>query len=128
MRSKPLIVIVDDEDAFLEIASTQLAGDFDVVKAHSVPEALDAIASVSPDMVLSDVYMPPGPNGWDLALALRKDAKTRDIHFALFTSLRDPWLEFRDDRTMMMQHVGPVTILSKTDDIGRLAERVKSLM
>lgn len=127
-REKPLVLLVDDEEMFLEIAEVQLVPRYDVFKAHGADEALAQAETLMPDLIVSDVYMPPGPNGWDLAFALRRNAKTREIPFALLTSLHDPWLELHRDRNAVTQEIGLVTILSKTDDVGYLAERVKGLL
>lgn len=125
MREKPLVLLVDDEEAFLEIASVKLLADgFETAFARGVREALDKAERLLPDLVLSDIYMPPGPSGWELALELRRNPKTREIKIAFFTSLRDPWAELRHDRKTIAAELGPVPFFSKTDDVEILARRV----
>ena len=61
MREHPLILLIDDEDNFLEIASVKLqANGFETIIVHTVPEALSKAEELLPDVILSDIYMPPG--------------------------------------------------------------------
>jgi len=55
------ILIVDDDDAFAEIASTLLgtAGDIEVAgRARNGREAIDRAAELEPDVILMDIDMP----------------------------------------------------------------------
>ena len=86
-RSSPLVLLVDDEEAFLEIASMRLtAAGFTIVATHDAQEALIKVREVRPDLVVSDIYMPPGLNGWELAMALQDDPMTCDIPITLFST------------------------------------------
>lgn len=130
MRDKPLVLLVDDEEAFLEIAAAKLqAHGFDTVATTDPHEALRKAEELRPDFVLSDIYMEPGPNGWELARELREDPRTRGIKFAFFTSLRDPWMELKGNQAEILRALGgPPVFLSKTDDVDALAERVTSIL
>ena len=130
MRSKPLVLLIDDEEMFLEIASVKLKSDgFDTIETQDFRDALAKAESLLPDLVLSDIYMAPGPTGWDLALELRRNPKTREIKIAFFTSLRDPWLELKKDKdTVIAELGGHVTFFSKTDDVDILADGVSKLI
>lgn len=129
MREKPLVLLVDDEEVFLEIASTKLQSKgFKTAVSHDVRDALAKAEALLPDLVLSDIYMPPGPSGWELILELRRNKKTREIKAAFFTSLRDPWTELHLDRKEVLREVGEVVFLSKNDDIEMLAEKVSQLL
>src|SRR5258708_4365493 len=93
MNTQPLVLLLDDEAVFLEIASLQ------------------------PDLVLSDVYMTPAHSGWEFALALGRNPKTRDVKIAFFTSLHDPWLELKkEEQEKVIREVGQISLFSKTDD------------
>jgi CheY-like chemotaxis protein len=130
MRPKPLVLLVDDEDDFLEIASVKLqARGFDTVTTQDPHEALRKAESLQPDFVLSDIYMVPGPNGWDFIRELHQNPKTRNIKFAFFTSLRDPWLELKHDQAQILAELGgPPVFLSKLDDVDKLADRVMQML
>lgn len=130
MRAKPLVLLLDDEEIFLEIASVKLmAQGMDTVLTNDVRDALAKAESLLPDLVLSDIYMPPGPNGLEFALELRRNPKTHDIKIAFFTSLRDPWMELKKEHKKdVMAELGPVTFFSKIDDVPVLAEKVFNLI
>jgi len=129
MREKPLVLLIDDEEVFLEIASMKLSsGGLETLITRNITEALRKAEDLLPDLVLSDIYMPPGPNGWELALELKRNPKTKQLKIAFFSSLRDPWLEIKADREKLIAELGAVTFLSKMDDVDVLAERVWQLI
>lgn len=129
MRVSPLALLIDDEEVFLEIASVKLqAGGFETVAFQDFKEALVMAETLQPDVVLSDVFMPPGLNGLEFALELRRNPKTQHIAIVFFTSLRDPWLELSGDRKRIQEELGDVTFLSKMDDVGVLPERIWSVI
>lgn len=129
MREIPLVLLVDDEDIFLEIASTKLSSaGFTTERAHSVSEAVSKALELIPDFVLSDVYMGDGKGGWDLITELRHNERTKNIKFAFFTSLRDPWMELKKDKQAVMAELGQITFLSKTEDVDVLPEKISHLV
>jgi two-component system KDP operon response regulator KdpE len=68
------LLIVDDEPALRRALHTSLAGsDFEISEARSGEEALTAVRSTPPDIVLLDINM-PGMTGFEVCRRLRKDA------------------------------------------------------
>lgn len=67
--SKRTILLVDDESAIVELVGGELEDmGYDVVSARSGSEALDHLASDRVfDIVISDVSMPQGVSGVDVA-------------------------------------------------------------
>jgi CheY-like chemotaxis protein len=130
MRDRPLVLLLDDEEIFLEIATIKLQmNGFGVEVAHSVVEALTRAEELLPDLILSDIYMPPGPSGWDFALAVRSNPKLKDIKFAFFTSLRDPMGELgQGERVRVADLLREIPIFSKTDDVDVLDKRVRGIL
>ncbi len=130
MRTPPLALVVDDEEAFLEISSMKLrAAGFKTETASGAFAALEKAEALQPDFILSDIYMAPGPSGWDFALELHRNPKTRDIKMALITSLRDPWLDVPPtERQALSREVGTIVVLSKIDDLVGLGERVRLML
>lgn len=66
---KPLVLIVEDEVLVRMLISDVLQdGGFKVIEAKNVGEAL-RVLEARPDVqvVFTDVEMPPGPNGYELA-------------------------------------------------------------
>jgi CheY-like chemotaxis protein len=125
-----LIILVDDEADFLEIATLKLRGKgFETFATTDGQVAVAKAEELQPDLVLSDIYMPPGPNGWEVALALHRNPKTCTIKIAFFTSLSDPWAEVSAGiREEIATKLGIPIFLSKVDDIEVLGEKVKTIL
>ncbi len=59
------VMIVDDDESFLELASTFLDSEgYKVVTATSGEKCLNKLEKVNPDLILLDMMM-PGMDGWD---------------------------------------------------------------
>lgn len=82
-----LILIVDDEEAFLELLkdSLEIRG-FEVITASSAVEAGMEIALKKPDAILMDIKM-PGINGLQACEAIRKNPVTKDIPIMVISAL-----------------------------------------
>lgn len=125
-----LILLVDDEMEFLEIASLKLKNKgFETVTTTDGHIAMAKAEELQPSLILSDIFMVPGPNGWELALELHRNPKTRAIKLAFFTSLRDPWTEIPiEAREKVAAELGHPVFLSKIDDVDSLAARVAEII
>jgi CheY-like chemotaxis protein len=67
------VLLVDDEDAARRPAADRLRElDYVVLEARDGPEALRVLASVRPDLLVTDVGLPRGLNGRQLAEAVRE--------------------------------------------------------
>jgi signal transduction histidine kinase len=82
----PYILVVDDtaDSAFLLCKLLELSG-YHTGVAASGPEALQAIASSPPDMILLDVML-PGMNGYEVTRWLRADSSLPFIPIIMVTS------------------------------------------
>ncbi len=84
------ILIVDDQPAVLVMLESLL-----VQKGHLVTSARDAFDALEKvknqkfEMVISDVAMPGGVNGFSLVKTLRADANLSDLIIVLLTGKRD---------------------------------------
>ena len=78
------ILVVDDEPALVTMLARLLSSDgHDVAVATSGEEAVSILADRPIDVVISDLGMGAGMNGWDLAAAVR--TLPRPPHFILTT-------------------------------------------
>src|SRR5437016_13456517 len=57
-----------------------------IVEAKNGNEALDLVRSEKPDLVLLDVDMGPGPNGFDVCRRLKAGQATKDIRVVILTA------------------------------------------
>ena len=78
---EPTVLLVDDNDVTLSRAKTVLSGGCQVVgTANNGHAALDAAASLCPDVVVLDISM-PGMSGFELAKRLRESGSSAQIVF-----------------------------------------------
>jgi DNA-binding response OmpR family regulator len=57
-----------------------------IVEAKNGNEALQMVRSERPDLVLLDVDMGPGPNGFDVCRQIKADEATKDIPVVMLTA------------------------------------------
>jgi DNA-binding response OmpR family regulator len=57
-----------------------------IVEAKNGNEALEMVRSEKPDLVLLDVDMGPGPNGFDVCRQIKADEATKDIPVVMLTA------------------------------------------
>jgi two-component system, OmpR family, phosphate regulon response regulator PhoB len=57
-----------------------------IVEAKNGNEALELVRSEKPDLVLLDVDMGPGPNGFDVCRQIKADQATKDIPVVMLTA------------------------------------------
>ena len=89
------ILIVDDEEIFIEFSARALRAEGHVVVSAASPQiAIDLAAAEIPDLVLSDINM-PGMTGFELAAILNTDSARRWIP-VIFMSSRDDGPSFRE--------------------------------
>lgn len=75
----PRVLVVDDEEDFLELSEMFLGTDgYGIVKARSAAEAMAEVRRSPPDIALLDLYIPNG-DGFQILKALRNEPATRDI-------------------------------------------------
>src|SRR5882762_588627 len=77
-RTKPLILVVDDEIAARELLASYLDSEYRIVMAGSGSEAVKRAQQLHPDAITLDVFM-PGGNGFDTLVALRNAPATAHI-------------------------------------------------
>lgn len=89
MREIPLILVVDDTPANLEVVAEALndAG-FEVAIATDGQRAIKQATMSHPDLILLDVMM-PGMDGFDTCRSLKSNAVTCDIPVIFMTALSD---------------------------------------
>jgi two-component system phosphate regulon response regulator PhoB len=85
MMNSQTILIVDDERHITSIMKRRLEGvGFSVVEARDGAEALELVADIQPDAVVTDLQM-PRISGLELAVALRKLESTSHVPVVMLT-------------------------------------------
>ena len=86
MEDKPTILIVDDEPALLlGLAATIRRQGYSVITAVDGNDGLRKAREALPDLILSDVMMPP-PNGFELRRLMSLDSDLASIPFIFLTA------------------------------------------
>jgi DNA-binding response OmpR family regulator len=79
------VLVVDDEPQIVKLLQIRLQDSgFDVMMASSGTEAVEAVKSKKPDLVIMDVTMPP-PNGFQVCRMIKDDKDLRHIPVILLT-------------------------------------------
>jgi len=115
------VLVVDDVDANVKLLEARLTADyFEVITAHSGPEALHICARERADVVLLDVMM-PGMDGFEVCRRLKAEPRTQHIPVIMITALDQP-----SDRIKGLE-AGADDFLTKPVDDLALITRVKNL-
>ncbi|MDR1874810.1 MAG: diguanylate cyclase [Synergistaceae bacterium] len=88
------ILIVDDEEANLDVLTRILSTEYTPLTAKSGEEALKYVSQEPPDLILLDILM-PGMNGFDVLAALKSSEETKNIPVIIITELSDEEAEER---------------------------------
>ncbi|MDM8528503.1 response regulator [Anaerolineales bacterium HSG24] len=88
IQQKPIILIVDDDPDNLEYLITYLSQlNYEVSVAENGASALERIRHILPDLILMDVMMPPGIDGFETCRQLKTIPETANIPVIFMTLL-----------------------------------------
>jgi adenylate cyclase len=122
VRSRPLILVVDDMPENLEIVSMRLATQpYEIVTAVDGEEALAKTKAVRPDLILLDIMMPK-LDGIDVTRRLKGDASLPFIPIILLTAKSD------SKDIVAGLEAGGDDYLTKPFDHASLLARVRSML
>jgi two-component system cell cycle response regulator DivK len=81
----PLVLLAEDDRDSREmyVVALELSG-FRTAQADSGPQALDRIADLAPDIVVTDLHL-PGLDGYELCARLKQNPRTRAIPIVALT-------------------------------------------
>ena len=123
MRGKFQVLVVDDDPDKSELLKVALSMEgYEVQTAADGKEALSAIESFQPDLVVSDIMMPE-VNGYELARRIRENPRTRYIPIILQSAAR---IEAKDFR--LGEEVGALGFITNIADLDLLLARSRTLL
>ncbi len=85
--AEKVILLVDDDDVFVEAVSAVLESQYRVRRAANGTEGLEMIAEERPDVVILDVMMDYLSEGFEVARKLRNDPATVDLPIIMLTGV-----------------------------------------
>jgi len=84
----PKILVIDDEPDFLLAVQMVLeANDFEMETATTPEEGINKVLSAKPDLVILDVMMPTGYEGFDVAREIREKHRLIELPILMLTSI-----------------------------------------
>ncbi|MES1202120.1 MAG: PleD family two-component system response regulator [Pseudomonadota bacterium] len=117
------VLVVDDIEANLRLLDARLSSDYyEVLTATRGEEAVQKAKREKPDIILMDVMMPGGIDGFEACRRIKAQPETRHIPVVMLTTLDD-----RESRLRGLQ-AGAEDFLTKPIDDVQLVARVKSLV
>jgi type IV pilus assembly protein PilB len=120
-RTRPVVLVVDDDASVCASVAAMLMDDFDVITATDPKDAMSMVHPERPDVLLLDVHL-PGLDGYEITRALRGRQDTRDLPIALITGDDDVETELKGLRAGADDHI------VKPLDGDKLAARVHALL
>jgi DNA-binding NarL/FixJ family response regulator len=93
------VVVVENESLLRDLIARSLeAAGFDVSTAANAADAKRAVKATDPDVCVVDIELGPGPNGFDFAEYLSREAQ--DVGVVFLTNLPDPRFANRDSKSI----------------------------
>ena len=88
--STPKILIIDDDPDFVEVTKVLLeTRQYDVSAAHDPEEGFAKLEEDIPDVLILDVMMGKGADGFVVARKIRKDPRFDKMPILMMTSMRE---------------------------------------
>lgn len=85
--SNKRILIVDDQDELRKLIRMTLElEEHELHEATNGQQALDMVSEIQPDIVIMDVMMPGGVDGYEACRQIKDSLETRDIFVILLTA------------------------------------------
>ncbi|HEV7397812.1 MAG TPA: diguanylate cyclase, partial [Pyrinomonadaceae bacterium] len=123
MLGKFDVLVVDDDDDKLTLLSVALGMEgYNVRTAENGREALAAVESYPPDLIITDVMMPE-MDGYELARTIRRNPQTKFIPLILQTAGRHD-----ADDVRLGAEVGALGFVTDPTDLDLLLARARTLL
>ncbi len=117
------ILVVDDSPSVRRLLKARLATECsEVLEAENGQQGLDVAAEQSPDIVLLDLSMPGGLDGFQVLRQLKDDQKTGNIPVLVLSGVQTP-----QDKVTAFD-LGAIDFVAKPFDLTELRARVRSAM
>lgn len=117
----PRILIVDDENDFIELLQYKLAGHgYDLIVANDGVHALSQARTLKPNLILLDILL-PDLDGLSVCEILRRQPSTKKIPIIFMSALTGDVTK----RTASMQ---AEDFFTKPLDLNRLEKRIEELL
>jgi len=83
----PKILIVNDQEQVRELVEVTLqSGDYQILQASTGQQAVEVAKAEKPDLILMDVMMPGGMDGYAATRIIKSDPETRACTIVMLTA------------------------------------------
>ncbi len=113
------VLVVDDTDLHIEILTSALGSEYNIISASDGKSALQIIADDPPDLILLDIMM-PDMDGYEVCKLLKKDPETKDIPLIFLSGRAN-----LQDKTRGFE-LGAADYITKPFEIREVRARVKT--
>jgi CheY-like chemotaxis protein len=136
MGEREKILLVDDDVDLVESLKIFLEGSgYQVVTAHDADSGIAQVESERPDLILLDIMMPSGTEGFTVIWRLRQreEAYFRNVPIIMVTAIHSRtglrfYPESADGTYKEGEHVPVQDFIDKPVDPARLLERIQSVL
>lgn len=120
------VMALDDDPDCLAFVHAALGKEYQLTTLSDAKDALPTAEKLSPDVIILDVMMPEGKDGFSVFCELRQNDRTRKIPVIMLTQVNE-MTELAFGTESMQQYLGeaPAAFLEKPIDISLLQEEVK---
>lgn len=125
-KAMKTVLVVDDDLEWINLASDVLKGNYHVRSATDGDRALCLAIDTKPNIIILDVMMPGGKDGFTVFCELRKNPGTRNIPVIMLTQVNEA-TQLAFDSKVMKQYLGsaPSSFLEKPVTAEQLRKAVE---
>lgn len=128
MGSFPLILIIDDEKDFRDIAEAKLVSKgFSLKTAESSTQGIELAKKLKPDIILMDVQM-PNKDGIQATIELHESPETAGIRIIFLTNLGDTWPSVTEVNRKFAKEIGAMDYFKKSGDYDKLVDKIREAL
>ena len=87
--SKKILIVDDNPDIILVFKTFLSHKGYTIIVANSGEECLEALNNETPDLILMDIMMPDGIDGWETTRKIKTNEQTKDIPVSMLSAKGD---------------------------------------
>ncbi|MBI3985961.1 MAG: response regulator [Lentisphaerae bacterium] len=123
------VLVVDDDPEWLEFLSKAIGSEYPVLSATNGDDAVRRAQRTCPDVIVMDVMMPGGKDGFAAYSDLQRDSRTCDIPVIMLTDVnRKLGLAFGAEDMNRYLDKAPSVFLEKPVSADRLLDEVRKAL
>ena len=123
------VLVVDDDPEWLTFLSRTIGSQYPVLSAANGEDAVRSARSACPDVIILDVVMPGGRDGFTVFKELQNDPRTQDIPVIMLSEVnRKTDLDFGAENMNRYLDKAPAAFLEKPISAVRLLDTVRDVL